>query len=166
MSNYLNTTHRNVLWFKRAFGLGELQMAPPFQRKPVWIAPQKSYLIDTILKGYPIPEIYMQDLIGPDAGQTHIVVDGQQRIRTCLEFIEGLCGPRIRRPPRRREEEDLRIPVCSQASSRCTRSGHPRYLPAAQQEQLRPQRARAPAGDILGTVHPDDEQAVRQGILD
>lgn len=64
-------------------------MAPPFQRRPVWMTPQKSYLIDTILMGYPIPEIYMRDVIGPDARQTHIVVDGQQRIRTCLEFIEG-----------------------------------------------------------------------------
>lgn len=89
MSNYLNTTHLNVLWFKRAFGAEELQMAPPFQRRPVWMPPQKSYLIDTILRGYPIPEIYMRDLIGPDAKQTHIVVDGQQRILTCLEFIEG-----------------------------------------------------------------------------
>ena len=28
-------------------------------------------------------------MIGSDARQTHIVVDGQQRIRACLEFIEG-----------------------------------------------------------------------------
>ena len=76
MSNYLNTTHLNVLWFKRAFGEEELQMAPRFQRRPVWMPPQKSYLIDTILRGYRIPEIYMRDLIGQDAKQTHIVVDG------------------------------------------------------------------------------------------
>jgi Protein of unknown function DUF262 len=89
MSTYLETTHRNVIWFKRAAESDELQMAPPFQRNPVWTERQKSYLIDTILRGYPIPEIYMQDLVQPNAMQKHIVVDGQQRIRACLEFLEG-----------------------------------------------------------------------------
>jgi Protein of unknown function DUF262 len=89
MSTYLETTHRNVIWFKRAAELEELQMAPPFQRNPVWTERQKSYLIDTILRGYPIPEIYMQDLVQPNATQKHVLVDGQQRIRACLEYLEG-----------------------------------------------------------------------------
>jgi hypothetical protein len=78
-----------LIWFKRAAELEELEMAPPFQRNPVWTERQKSYLIDTILRGYPVPEIYMQDLVQPNATQKHIVVDGQQRIRACLEFLEG-----------------------------------------------------------------------------
>ena len=31
----------------------------------------------------------MQDLVEPDGKQTHIVVDGQQRILACLQFLEG-----------------------------------------------------------------------------
>lgn len=50
---------------------------------------QKSYLIDTILRGYPIPELYFQSLSDENGKETHIVVDGQQRVRACLDFILG-----------------------------------------------------------------------------
>jgi Protein of unknown function DUF262 len=89
MSAYLETTHRNVIWIKRAAAANELELAPPFQRGPVWTDRQKSHLIDTILRGFPIPELYMQDLVAPDGKQSHIVVDGQQRILACLQFLEG-----------------------------------------------------------------------------
>lgn len=89
MQKYLTTTHHNVIWFKKAFDANELEMRPPFQRNPVWTEAQQSYLIDTILKEYPIPEVYMQEVIDDTGNQKHIIVDGQQRIRSCLEFIEG-----------------------------------------------------------------------------
>jgi len=89
MHKYLNTTHRNVVWFKRADDLGELELAPPFQRNPVWSDRQKAALIETILMEYPIPEIYMQDLTQDDGSQKHILVDGQQRMRSVLEFLAG-----------------------------------------------------------------------------
>ena len=87
--NFLNTTLRNVHWFKDRHDKGELEMKPPFQRNPVWATRQKSYLIDSILNGYPIPEVYMQDLINDRGNAEYIIVDGQQRIRSVLEFIEG-----------------------------------------------------------------------------
>lgn len=89
MSKFLNTTNRTVVWFKKANDTEDLQMSPPFQRNPVWTNPQKSYLIDSILNGYPIPEIYMQEFVDEGGNERHIVIDGQQRIRSCLEFIEG-----------------------------------------------------------------------------
>ena len=45
--------------------------------------------MDTILRGFPIPEIYMQDIVEASGSQEHIVVDGQQRITACLEFVRG-----------------------------------------------------------------------------
>jgi hypothetical protein len=89
MSRYLNTTNRTAVWFKKANDSGELQMKPPFQRNPVWTHPQKSYLIDSILNGYPIPEIYMQEFVDETGNERHIIIDGQQRIRASLGFIEG-----------------------------------------------------------------------------
>jgi uncharacterized protein with ParB-like and HNH nuclease domain len=89
MSRFLNTTNRTVVWFKKANDNGDLQMKPPFQRNPVWTHPQKSYLIDSILNGFPIPEIYMQEFVDESGNEQHIIIDGQQRIRACLEFIEG-----------------------------------------------------------------------------
>tara|TARA_Y100000296_G_scaffold85988_1_gene124253 strand:- start:3050 stop:4159 length:1110 start_codon:yes stop_codon:yes gene_type:complete len=89
MSKFLNTTNRTIVWFKKANDAGDLQMKPPFQRNPVWTWPQKSYLIDSILNGYPIPEIYMQEFVDEDGSEKHVIIDGQQRTRACLDFIEG-----------------------------------------------------------------------------
>lgn len=89
MSRFLQTTNRTIVWFKKANESGDLQMKPPFQRNPVWTHPQKSYLIDSILNGYPVPEIYMQEFVDESGNEQHIIIDGQQRIRACLEFIEG-----------------------------------------------------------------------------
>lgn len=86
--NYLHTTHRTVTWFVKSDERGELQLAAPFQRNPVWTTHQKAYLIDTILQGLPIPELYMVDEVDSDGDEKHIVVDGQQRIRACLEFLQ------------------------------------------------------------------------------
>jgi hypothetical protein len=60
--HFLHTTHRTVSWFRKAFLNDELELAAPFQRNPVWFIVQKAYLIDTILNGLPIPELYMQDV--------------------------------------------------------------------------------------------------------
>lgn len=89
MSKFLNTTNRTVVWFKKTNDNGDLQMKPPFQRNPVWTQPQKSYLIDSILNGFPIPEIYMQEFVDENGNELHIIIDGQQRIRACLEYLEG-----------------------------------------------------------------------------
>lgn len=65
-----------------------LELSPDFQRRSVWSQSAKSYLIDTILRGRPIPKILItQKLIA--ARQTRTVVDGQQRLRAILEFING-----------------------------------------------------------------------------
>ena len=89
MENYLNTTLRNVSWFKSAHERKELDIKPPFQRNPVWVNRQKSYLIDTILNKFPIPEIYMQETIDDKGKAKYIIVDGQQRIRAILEYLNG-----------------------------------------------------------------------------
>lgn len=89
MTDYLNTTHHTVAWLRKAESEGTLDVAPPFQRNPVWTTPQKAFLIDTLLRAYPVPEIYMQDSVDQHGTERHIVVDGQQRIRACLEFIGG-----------------------------------------------------------------------------
>ena len=89
MSNVIQTTSRDISWFKQADELHQLQMKPPFQRNLVWTNKQKSFLIDSILNSYPVPELYMQDITNEDGSKQFIVVDGQQRITACLEFINN-----------------------------------------------------------------------------
>lgn len=88
MNNAPPTTHRIAEiyhWMKE----GRLTLKPPYQRKPVWSYKNKSYLLDTILNGLPVPEIYMQVKIDDKGDRKYEVVDGQQRIRAIFEFIDG-----------------------------------------------------------------------------
>ncbi|GIF16601.1 DUF262 domain-containing protein [Actinoplanes teichomyceticus] len=89
-ARFLDATQQTVAWFWKRLQSDELEMEPPFQRNPVWQEAQKAYLIDSILRGYPVPELYLQTTVSADASETHVVVDGQQRIRACLEFINDL----------------------------------------------------------------------------
>lgn len=66
-----------------------LVLTPEFQRRSVWRPGAKSYLIDTIVRGLPIPIIFLRDKrTDPDKYEpTRVVVDGQQRLRTVLGYI-------------------------------------------------------------------------------
>ena len=65
-----------------------LELSPDFQRRSVWSQSAKSYLIDSVVRGRPIPKILItQKLV--KARQKRTVVDGQQRLRAILEFYNG-----------------------------------------------------------------------------
>lgn len=71
---------------------GSLDLNPPFQRRSVWKPDARSYFIDTIVKGLPVPIIYLRqrvDLVTEKPLRE--VVDGQQRLRTVLAFVDPLC---------------------------------------------------------------------------
>jgi hypothetical protein len=69
---------------------GELRLNPVFQRRPVWSTQARSYLIDTLLEGYPIPAIQIRQIIDVNEQKTiREVVDGQQRLRAIFDFLEG-----------------------------------------------------------------------------
>lgn len=78
---------QTIAWFRDRYREGNLKIKPPFQRKPVWVGRQKCYLIESILRGLPVPEIYIQQTTSPEGQTTYAVVDGQQRIRTVLQFV-------------------------------------------------------------------------------
>lgn len=68
---------------------GQLELNPRFQRRPVWTDKAKSYLMDTILRGKPIPKVFIRQRINVSTKtSTRDVVDGQQRLRTILSFIK------------------------------------------------------------------------------
>lgn len=74
--------------FKEWDNRGELVLSPEFQRRMVWSDKARSYLIDTILKGFPIPAVYMRQKIDLKTQKTiREVIDGQQRIGAILDYI-------------------------------------------------------------------------------
>ncbi|MHA1268053.1 MAG: DUF262 domain-containing protein [Candidatus Helarchaeota archaeon] len=67
---------------------GSLELSPSFQRRSVWKPSEKSYLIDTIVRGLPIPIIFIREVTDSETLKSiRQVVDGQQRIRTLLSYI-------------------------------------------------------------------------------
>ena len=64
---------------------------PEFQRRLVWSNKHKSAFIDTVLRGYPFPEIYVAaGKVNTDTGEgTELLVDGQQRVTTLKQYFEG-----------------------------------------------------------------------------
>lgn len=72
----------------------QLALSPAFQRRSVWNPNQKSFLLDTVVRGLPIPIVFIRDSINLDTRQSlREMVDGQQRIRTLLAFIEPSSLP-------------------------------------------------------------------------
>lgn len=62
-----------------------------YQRKSgVWSEDKKSFLIDSILKNYPMPAIFLRPCVDTKTGKTiYDVVDGKQRLETIVGFIKN-----------------------------------------------------------------------------
>lgn len=72
------------------WGKGELELSPYFQRRKVWSGQARSFLIDTILCGFPVPAIQVRQKIDVDKQTTvREVVDGQQRLTAVFDFLAG-----------------------------------------------------------------------------
>lgn len=84
--NHKSRAH-SISWFQDQYKDGRLELRPPFQRKPVWSDKQRCALIESILLDIPIPEVYVQVAQADDGTEEYGVVDGQQRLRTILQFI-------------------------------------------------------------------------------
>ncbi len=68
----------------------ELVLQPLYQRNKVWNDSAKSYLIDSIMRDYPIPPIFLRDKLNLQERKTiREVVDGQQRITAILDFYNN-----------------------------------------------------------------------------
>lgn len=68
-----------------------LVLRPAFQRRFVWTHEHQEQFIDTILSGYPFPEIYVCEgkIDLENKRTTQHVIDGQQRLTTIKRYIDG-----------------------------------------------------------------------------
>lgn len=66
----------------------ELELSPKYQRNNVWNEKAKAYLIDTIVRGLPIPPIFLRQKVDINTKTTYReIIDGQQRVRAILEYV-------------------------------------------------------------------------------
>ena len=88
MHQRFDSRKHSVLDFMQWNENGDIDLAPKFQRRSVWSPRAQSYLMDTIVRGKPIPKIFMRQEVNPKTRKTRReIVDGQQRIRTVLSFV-------------------------------------------------------------------------------
>jgi len=68
---------------------GKYDYSAVYQRDKVWSEEKKSFLIDSILKNYPIPPVFLRMKIDPETGVTkYDVIDGKQRLTTIRDYID------------------------------------------------------------------------------
>lgn len=88
----IQKTSYSVLDFLEWQRQGTLDLQPFYQRRPVWNPRIKSLLIDSIIRGFPIPLIFLHSRLDVSTSRSvRQVVDGQQRLRTILSFIDPDC---------------------------------------------------------------------------
>jgi hypothetical protein len=83
MQNF-NTRVYSISDFLEWHNTGYLNISPEFQRRGVWSSQAKSYLIDTVITGKPMPKVLMTQNLR-DA-RNKIIIDGQQRLRSIIEY--------------------------------------------------------------------------------
>ncbi len=72
------------------FEADKLDLNPWYQRRSTWSRPQKAYLINTIFEKKPIPSLFIRHSLDLEKEKSiKEVVDGQQRIRSILEYKNG-----------------------------------------------------------------------------
>lgn len=84
-----NSTKLTVSEFYDNYTLKKYNFDASYQRKSdVWAEDKKSFLIDSILKNYPIPAIFMRPIVDNNGKTKYDIVDGKQRLQAIISFIE------------------------------------------------------------------------------
>ncbi len=100
------STNVKIIELYNKINSGSLIINPEFQRKLVWKKQHKYHFIDTVLKNFPFPEVYIasaeMDLDNITASE--VVVDGQQRLSTIVDYIKGIGDFRVQNRVKRFEE--------------------------------------------------------------
>lgn len=87
-----------------------LKLNPDFQRGSVWTPAARILLIDTILRGLPVPKIFIRSKIDRESKRAiREVVDGQQRLRAIIDF----AADKITLSKRAREFSGLKFSTLS-----------------------------------------------------
>jgi Protein of unknown function DUF262 len=80
---------KSLKWLYDQQNSGHLTVDNTFQRRYVWVHKNQVQLIESIICGYPIPEIYLWEReTDPVSGTTkHSIIDGQQRLGAIFDFL-------------------------------------------------------------------------------
>ncbi len=92
MSNVLSreTNTITVANFWENYLLNKYNFDPAYQRRSVWSDEKQSFFIDSILKNFPMPPIFLHQKIDDDTGKTkYDIIDGKQRLTSIIRFLQN-----------------------------------------------------------------------------
>jgi len=81
--------------FREKYEMGRLNVKPAYQRSRVWTDEQRYSLIESLSQGFPIGLVMLNVIDGVEDDvpvKNYDVVDGQQRIRTIIEYMTASEG--------------------------------------------------------------------------
>src|SRR5438067_1854730 len=87
----------NVLTIYSFIEAGSVKI-PGFQRNYVWDIGRASKLIESLILGLPVPQVFLYEMARND----FLVIDGQQRLMSIYYFLK-------QRFPRREKRSELRV---------------------------------------------------------
>ncbi|HEX4435581.1 MAG TPA: DUF262 domain-containing protein [Solirubrobacteraceae bacterium] len=79
---------QTIAWFVDLAHSSQLDLEPPYQRKSVWNLEYQQYFIDSILKNFPSPAVFLDVTITAAGRSIYHVVDGKQRLTSILDFVQ------------------------------------------------------------------------------
>lgn len=87
---------------------GELIPDPDWQRGYIWKTRDEQLLIDSIIRGMPIPKFYLTEEYNARKGASiHYAVDGQQRLKAIHKFLDNKFSIKIQTEDREYFFKDL-----------------------------------------------------------
>lgn len=66
---------------------GNIDLNPAFQRRNVWENDKRSKLIESLIVGYPVPEVVLAEI--PGKKKQYVVIDGKQRLLAIHGFLDS-----------------------------------------------------------------------------
>ncbi|MFI9767304.1 DUF262 domain-containing protein [Streptomyces sp. NPDC052415] len=73
-------------WFLDLKSAGRLDLDPPYQRRSVWNLSFQQFFIDSLVRNYPAPTIFLQVDVYVDKPTIYRVIDGKQRLTSLFDF--------------------------------------------------------------------------------
>jgi uncharacterized protein with ParB-like and HNH nuclease domain len=78
---------QTISWFNDLNKRQLLELEPPYQRRSVWNQAYKNDFIDTVLRQFPAPAIFLFEEISAEGTSKYYVVDGKQRLTAIFESL-------------------------------------------------------------------------------
>jgi len=83
------------LWLVHLYNNRQLNLNPGFQRNSVWTTKDRAKLIESVIRNYPVPAIFLYRR--EENGKiVYDVIDGKQRLESILMFMGVMRGNRFR----------------------------------------------------------------------